>query len=350
MKINLGLDDGLKVGRLGVGGGGGFSLPYTFTPGGDGALPSVWKGSGTFSVYGGLVVNSPSVGANLLTDPGLEANYTAGKCDTLTKNLTPTLTEENADIHGGSKAQKATAAAVNSYLYYGAKSSTANNFYRYSQWVKGSGTNMRIRMYQAGALPSTPWEYPYNSASAYVKRQVSFIVTANGSIISYPWYENGSSSFQTALMDDGTLELLTKADLFTGVPCDNRLATVKTQPYTSGGLLADGTLSYIWAWGNSQTLPTTYLMAYWVPHTTGSNIDVGLLKCVEGTWTTLIGLGGKTVVAGAWLEIRPVDNDTVALYYNNVQCGSNVDVADVTGPFCGMGITGGNAVQSFFVG
>jgi hypothetical protein len=52
----------------------------------------------------------------LLSDPGLEATYTAGQCDTLDKIGTPLLVQ-SANVHGGSKAQQFTAIAQNDRVF-----------------------------------------------------------------------------------------------------------------------------------------------------------------------------------------------------------------------------------------
>jgi hypothetical protein len=91
-------------------------------------------------------------------------------------------------------------------------------------------------------------------------------------------------------------------------------------------------------------------MAYYSTNSVDTQLAIGLIKIVDGTPTELIAPTGVTGVDGAWLEIRPTDNDTVGLYYNNTQVGSDADVADVPGSYCGFGITGGNNLEGFFVG
>jgi len=338
-----------KFFQMGILSGGGFVTPYTFdaTTAADGALPAYFAGA-TFSVSSGKIINTPTVGSNLLTDPGLEAAYTAGKCNTLTATGSPTVAE-SADVHGGSKAQEFTAVAFNNQLNYPTVTGIAGAWYRFSAWAKrtaGTGTDTRTKHFQTGSLPAASMFTPITSAT-YAKKTLGFISTTTNSIFCYPANEQGSSAFDTVIVDDGTLERLTYSTLFSMITTPvSRLATVKIQPDT----FADATITAVVHWADASASPTTYLLAWSAFYNTETTIQVGLIKCVAGTYTALIAPTAITPVADAWLEIRAVDNDTVGLYYNNIQRGTNQDVTDVTGSYCGQVITGGNNLKSFFVG
>jgi len=269
---------------------------------------------------------------------------------TLTKGGSPTLAE-SSDVHGGSKAQEFTAAAFNDRLNYPTVAGIAGAWYRFSTWGKrtaGTGTDTRVEHFQTSSLPGTggTMSLPITSAT-YAKKTLGFISTSTNSIFCYPAKEAGSSAFDTVIVDDGTLERLTYSTLFSMITTPvSRLATVKIQPDT----FADGTLTGVVHWADASASPTTYLLAWSAFFSTEATIQVGLLKCVAGTYTALIAPAAITPVANAWLEIRAVDNDTVGLYYNNIQRGTNQDVTDVTGSYCGQVITGGNNLKSFFVG
>jgi len=98
-------------------------LEFDFTAMSDGFLPSVFTGT-TWAISTGKAINTPTLGAELLTDPGLEGTYTAGKANALTKTGLPTLTE-SADAHGGSKAQEFTGAAITNAVYWAAVAGVA---------------------------------------------------------------------------------------------------------------------------------------------------------------------------------------------------------------------------------
>lgn len=332
--------------------GGGFKTPYTFNPAGfaDGPLPSPWIGS-TFAISSGVVINTPTVGpTELLTDPGLEAAYTAGLCDTLTKNGTPTVADGAPDVHGGSHAQSFDATAVNQWLRYPLVAAVVNTWYLASCWEKmtaGSASNdFTGKFTLTGAYPASGAGFGWllNDA-AWTQNKVSFVASAVQNINFFPAW-NFAAGVHTAIVDDGSLKIITYATLWAMLPSVSRMAIVKAQPST----IVDGTITGLVAWGSAQASPTTYLMATINRRYNETLLEIGLMKCVAGTFTQLINPTATAQVANAWLEIRPVDNDTVGLYYNNVQIGANQDVADVPGGYPGMVITGGNTLKGFFVG
>lgn len=325
-------------------------LPYSidFTALGDGVLPDVWSAiPGTFAISSGVLVNTPSVGANLFEDPGLEYTYTDGLCGYLVESGTAIFTE-SADVHGGSKAQQMAISALNDEMHYwDPVAGTAGGWYRFSAWLKraaGTTETARTSIYQVGMKPSETNYTPIN-ADPYTKYQVVGISTTINRIFAYPAIESGSANFCTVIADDGTLELLTYSTLFAMLPSVSRLATVKIQPST----IVDGTLTGAVAWANASVSPTTYLLATIRIYLTGW-FRAGLTKCVSGTYTQLINESGDVATEDAWLEIRPTDDTHVGLYYNDAQIGSDVEVTDVTGNKPGIVISGGNNLKGFFVG
>lgn len=335
-----------QLGGLGQGSGGGFSLPYTFDPSAlsDGALPSPWEGA-TFAISGGVIVNDPGIGANVLTDYSLEAVYTGGKCATLTPAGSPTVAEITASVHDGSKAQKFTAIAQNNALLQSA-GSRGPGWWRYSRWTKrtaGGNGGVMVRLWPSGGttLPTDNIQSDYVVEADWTKKQGSVLIVANSTLLCY-LIDGRSSGFDTVEEDDGYLGQLVTADLFALLPEASRLATVKIVP----GSYVDATQYGIVAWHDGDD---SYLMALLRPNV-NANFSATLIKVVNGTPTSLINSTAITYSAGAWFEIRPVDNDTVGLYYNNTQISTNKDVADVPGNRSGLIVTGGNAVQSFFMG
>jgi hypothetical protein len=327
-------------------------LPYTFNPASlpDGALPWPWVGA-TFAISGGKAINTPTLGAELLTDPGLEATYTDGKCGTLTLFGTPTLTDGAPDVHGGSHAQQIVTTAGNQWLRMPSVTPVAFTWYLCSMWEKliagASSADFK-------GLFSTGTFFPSGGAGygmlinnvAWAQKKSSFVVTTTDAITFYVVY-NQDAAAHTAIVDDGSVKALTYSTLFSMIQIPvSRLATVKIQP----AAIADGTVSGVVAWGNANASPTTYLMATVNRRYSENLLEIGLMKCVGGTYTQVIDITNVSEVANAWLEIRPVDNDTVGLYYNNTQISTNKDVTDVPGTYSGFFISGGNNVKGFFVG
>lgn len=330
---------------VGPGAGGILPLDINFTTLPDGALPAPLSGA-TWSISSGVLVNMPTiVGSNLLTDPGLEAAYTSGKCNTLTKGGSPTLTE-SADAHTGSKAQQFAAAAFNDRVNYPTVNAVAGAWYRFSQWVKrtaGTGTGTRIRAYQASLIPvgGATAEVTINTA-AYTKKQVSFVTPSTGAIFCYPAVESSSSGFSTIVADDGVLERLTYADLFAVLPAVTANVTLKVTPAPC----ADSTLSALIGRANTPTSPDTFVMAYWHWRNVEDAIVVGLVQFVAGAPTALIAGAAKTEINNAQLELR-MNGTTASLWYNNAQVGTDQTITP-TDQYHGLLITGGNNAERFF--
>jgi hypothetical protein len=322
----------------------GISLDFTALI--DGPIP--FMTGATFAVASGKATNTPALGSELLTDPGLEDNYTTGLCDTLTLNGSAAVAEETSDIHGGSSAQKFTAAAFNNRLNWPVVAGTAGAWYQYGVWTKraaGTSGSSFTALYQAGALPADTLP-TYNLSAAYTNKLISYISTGTGNMFLYPVWDQGSAGFDTILADDGSLKRLTYSTLWALANGAKRTDTVKAQPT----LPVDGTLSGVVLWADATASPATCLLAWWNLRGQGDRIQFGLLKCVAGTWSTVIAPTSEYVATGAWLEVRPVSDNSVALYYNNVQYGTTQTVADVPGSVVGFMISGNNTLEGFYVG
>src|SRR3990167_3969201 len=92
-----------------------------------------WETPGnTWTIASNAAVNTPTQGAEMFTDPGLEGNYTAGLNDNLTKIGSP-IVSQSADVHGGSKAQEFTGVAANDRIQQ-AQTLIVGTWYRASCW------------------------------------------------------------------------------------------------------------------------------------------------------------------------------------------------------------------------
>ncbi len=328
-------------------------LPYTvdFSTKADGKLPKWFLGD-TFSIASGKATNTPEAGANILADdPGLESAYTDGLNGYVTVAIGAPTVAESADAHGGTKAQQATATGNTDAIWFSwpRVNGIIGAWFRFSVWAKrtaGANGHTIMSMFNTDAKPGTNASVEITSA-AYKKYQASLIAGSATFVYPYGFKQNGAAGYDTVVFDDGVAEKLTSATLFALVKQKvSRLASVKVKPAT----LEDGTWSGVVAWASGTEDPDTFLLAAFNRHVESGYTDAALLKCVAGTWTVMIASTALETVEDAWLEIRPVDNDTVGLYYNNVQVGGDIDVADVPGKYCGFLITGGNNVKGFFVG
>jgi hypothetical protein len=148
-------------------------------------------------------------GPNLLSDPGLEANYTAGKCDTLTEWGNPVLWQ-STDVHGGYSAQQFMALAPGDDLYFDPPfQGTALKWYRGSTWAKrlagDTGSvypslyDRRTGFHQNLPITSTDWQ----------KYEVVIQASYNNDLYFLPVVQVGDTGFDTVIVDDCQLAEVT---------------------------------------------------------------------------------------------------------------------------------------------
>lgn len=323
-------------------------LELDFTEMSDGALPTIFTAP-TFTISSGKATNNPVLGSELLTNPGLEGTYTSGLSPNLTKTGSPTVSEATgANAHGGTSAQQFTGAAFNDRLNWPTFAGVAGAWYKFSLWAKrtaGTAANTNMIAEATGNIPSSGGSQRIFGVS-WQQEAASFITTGTANIYIFPAREaTGGGSYDTVIVDDGSVKRITYADLFALFDSGDRTAITKAQPSP----LVDGTLSAVVAWAGGASSPDTYVMAYWRYRSQKDRISFGMIKCVSGTYTSLIAEQSAVTVTDAWLEIRPVSSTQVALYYNNVQIGTTQTVNDCPGSYAGFLVSGGNNIKRFFV-
>lgn len=164
--------------------------------GGDGKL---WTGA-TWSIISGNAHTTPATGAEKLTDGSLEAAYTAGLCNTLTKTGSPTLTE-SADAHAGGKAQAFTGAAQWNDLKFANVTPVANTWYRFSAWAKRTaGTVGATHLGPVQAIVGG-YTKPITTADYTNYRMTHFAPTTNA-ITPYAVQERGTVAWDSVIVDD----------------------------------------------------------------------------------------------------------------------------------------------------
>jgi hypothetical protein len=340
----------------------GWGLPYTFNPASlpDGAFPAPWVGSAGWTISGGKGICAPTLGVELLTDPGLEATYTDGLCDTLSKSGSPTVTQ-SADAHEGTKAQAFTSAASDDALSFAFSTAwVANTWYLGSAWGKrtaGTGGKTRPSLFVVNGSPQNfLWPKGFDSAT-YEKIQAAVRSQATASpqrIFLYPVYNLATSGYDTILVDDCSLKTITWASMVKLIDGATPNVIAKAQFTWNGKNGVAGVL----ARANAGTNPSNYLMAYYW-HQAGYAL-VSLVKVVNGVETSLItdytnspGAGGGGLpTTSQWLEIR-CSGTTVQLYQNNIQVGADQTVSDaeiISNTYHGVFQSGGNNLEVFFAG
>jgi hypothetical protein len=211
----------------------GITLPYSidFTAEPDGTLPSPWVGS-TWAISGGAAVGTPvTYGAELLTDPGLEASYTGGRCDTLTAMVGAPTLQESADVHGGSKAQEFTAVAVGNELRWASIAGKGNTWLKMSAWTKrtaGANGKDEVYFYDAQGNATFGWLGRQNQIAdaAYTQKVYTRLIAANDARLGLR-FGGSAGQYDTVLMDDGSVKAMTFSEMIAAVKASTADVTVK---------------------------------------------------------------------------------------------------------------------------
>lgn len=343
------------TGRALLGSGRGL-LPISedFTTQGDGAMSGSWTAPG-WTIASGRAVFTPTFGAELLTDPGLEAAYASGTCGTLTKGGSPTVAE-SADVHGGSKAQAFTGVAGGNSLDYPAVTPTKHSLYQFSAWGKypgGAGSSVAIRLIQSSSVLGAEQAVNYViTPASYAQFKVSLLANSTNNLTPRIARED-SGAFHPIILDDGSLKAITNSPFALR---NGGRANVNARVTPPGNYAAfiDGTWFGLVARADVASTPTNYIMAVIHQRQNGAGSNLGLVslfKRVGETYTNLVVDTLITLVNGGQLEIR-CNGTTVSVWYNSLQVGSNQTVSDaelINNTYYGMYSAGGNFAQSFFL-
>lgn len=324
-------------------------LDFDFTTMDDGPLPDLFTGA-TWAIASGVAVNTPTLSAEILPDPGLEATYTGGMCDSLTKVGSPTLAE-SADVHGGSKAQAFTGATASNRIYFdNLNLGGVNTWHLFSAWAKrvsGTAGNVFINVLQGGAQPADDAYFLISSAS-YVQYVLSTITTSTGAFFRSPaLFTSGTSD--AVIVDDGSHKTISYPTLFALLPATRADAVVKIKP--AALLNSNATLFGLVLRASAQTNPDNCIFVMARRHEGISTlVKISVVKKIGTTYTRVLNETNTTIVADAWLEVRASGN-TVQVFYNDVQRGGDLTISDaeLAGTYHGMFDSGGNSMKGFFM-
>ncbi len=329
-------------------------LPYAvdFSKLNDGKMPKWFKTTG-WTVSGGDGVCTPTFGEELLTDGGLEAAYVGGLCGSLQKSLTPIIAE-SADAHGGTKAQSFQGDANAECVRFPNVTPTPNTWYMFTGWGKrtaGTDSHVNMSLDQPGGKPLTYANPRFWTTPAYTQRKCVRCTNSTNALTPYAAAQSGTSGYDTVLVDDFSLKTITASTMFALLNGRYKDLTVKAK-YTWD---RDGICGVV-ARASAATNPNTFLIAYYFNRDNTYCFCV-LDKCVEGVYTNLIATwtnnpvanNGQPPTAAQWLEIK-CNGDTVQMFQNNIQVGTDQTVSDVTGTNFGVFQTGGSQLESFFLG
>jgi hypothetical protein len=205
-------------------GAAGLTFPYTFDPTGLSAFPAGWTAP-TYTIAGNVISNSPTLGSELLTDPGLEAAYTGGLCGSISAATGGTPTEVTSGVHGGSKAQGWTPDG-NFQSVIDVRTPTAQRWYKWLVYIKrtaGTGGKILTQLSQTMAGYSR-----FVTSASYIQSGAVVYTDNTDNLTSY-YAIQGNGGFDTVVVDDASLKVITASSLFALVDAGNKDYTVKAR-------------------------------------------------------------------------------------------------------------------------
>jgi lysophospholipase L1-like esterase len=283
-----------------------------------------WVIPGAAEVVNNALVITPTEGAELLTDPGLEAAYTAGRCNTMTASGSPTLTE-SADAHNGTKAQQFKANAQNDRLIFPQVARQANEWYLATGWGKltaGSSGNVFMRF--AHLAVSGQDRKARITAASYAKLAANVRTSGSANNLGlYSTYDQATSNWATVITDDFHLAKLTLATCGIYRPL-NGLTTYKLSVLPAA--VNESTAWGIWVCVDNPANPQNGVLLYAIPEAA----DVLLLtKMVNGVYTDTISLSSVGLINPLCYLTCIREGNTFSVYNGSAQIGTTQTISDV---------------------
>jgi hypothetical protein len=346
-----------KLGRLptlGMDTGGGFKLPYSvdFSTLSDGALPSPFIVGATWTVSGGKAVNTPTLGANLVTNGEFTTtkdNWTASNTVLNQRDsaVTPGAVSGGAD-NGCLEANDNGAAAC----AFQNITTVANRWYKFGVRLyspsANAGTNTagsRVGSTSGGGGGEYVPAAQTTAEDEWQARSFAFYTLGT---LAAARLDSTASTGDLSYFDAVTMKQLTgECNL---LPASQALATVKAAYNLQVGEAAGVVMC---ADARDSSIPDNCVFAY-VMRVTATTTKAWLVKVVNGTPTVLINGTVVAYGAGNYIEVRHTDTETFQLFYGGAQVGADQTISDaeiITNSIHGILDTGGgNSCDAFFCG
>lgn len=253
---------------------------------------------------------TPTYGAELISDPGLEGVYTGGLCAGLSnQNGGPS---QSADVHSGAKAQQSQISAQYGFIRKQTIPVTIGTWYRFAEWAKrtAGATNDNVPNFYA---LTTQYVYtpPITEANWTLKEGRFHALASNNGELRIS-SSGAAAGWDTVIVDDISVKAINfpsmLAKLKTSASGDTCIG-VKLTPIACvhGGLILNL---------DSAINPQNYVIAYLEKVNSGLTY-LHIDKCVGGTVAVILGgvTNPVTIAAGAELEIKKTGT-TYKVYYN----------------------------------
>lgn len=268
-------------------------------------------------------VITPTYGAEVIADPGLEGTYVGGLCNGLTNGSGGP--SQSSDSHGGLKAQKSAISAAFGYIRVEGLSIVTGNWYRAAAYIKrltgATGDNTPL-YYDADtgycyAEVSTNHEYTLKEITFHslgTRADGEFRISSSAA----------GAGWDSIVFDDISFRQIITSSMFfrcktsVGSNFDSG-ATFTPKNMNPGGLVVslDSTL-----------VPQNYVLVYIQKNDSMPGSYLHVDKCVGGAYTVLLGgvTQPVTLASGAELEVKKIGT-SYKIYYNRLLISTQV-IAD----------------------
>jgi hypothetical protein len=185
---------------------------------------------------------------------------------------------------------------------------------------------------------------PPITGAEYARKVVNTIAADTTSLLCYPAYSSVASD--TVIVDDHSLKTILNA---------SKYALWKSAPdvvvKAKIAVNIDGTFIGLVLRADTQTDPQTSIeILCRERYNNTAQLDISAVKKVNGAPSLSQAVATVSKVADAWIEAQ-ADGETIKIYYNGTQVGTDLTIADgITNTYHGLISGGGNSVQSFFAG
>lgn len=312
-------------------------LPHLGIAGGGGLTGATWAIDGNGRAY-----NTPTLGAELLTDGGFENWSSATNLTSWTESVsgTSTVNREASDVDSGTYAVRLDVDSSGSSVYViQAKTVTAGTWYATTIRAKSNidGKDIYIR----GAADTSYSKTLTTSYETYFVHERATSTSTNA------FFARGISGAASSSLygDSYTMKPIAPATLLATTQ-----GTANQTPLAKVYAITTGTQAGAIGWLDNPSNPQNFVIAL---RNGGGNVN--LTKCVAGTYTNLISIS-STFVQDAAIEIRRPSGNTFQLWYNGSQVGTNqtindTAIADNSAPYYGAFSTySGNTFSEFRLG
>lgn len=272
-------------------------------------LPVVMGKKATFDSY---II--PALGTELYSNPGMEGSFSSGLATGWTKAGTPTVSEENTIVHGGSKSQKIIGAG-NQHGVYSNKSGPPNagnwvQVYGYGYKDAASSGDFEINVNLSGTdlafdVPSAEWKKCYR-------------IGRHNSDTTGLWARQKGTTQAIGYFDDASLKVITLPSAF-----GTKKFTTSTGDVIAIAQINVNSYSQIGFWINVDdvTNPQNGVLCY----VDGANVYLD--KLVSGTYSNVFS------VASVWTngdELKCKKIGTSYVVYKNGLALTTKTISDAT--------------------